>query len=136
YHYSIKEINLHISNNITEWDIDGLQWLEDLKRNKIKINFIVEGDVEYKDNQEKLSVYLLSHNYILKIGKNHTYLEYPVQLSVSLNNNRNIGYISKENYSSLDIKSLMEVREKVYKIDDVVIPEYEFLLLPQINSGN
>ncbi len=136
YHYSIKEINLHISNSISEWDIDDLQWLEDLKRNKIKINFIVEGDIEYTDNQEKLSVYLLSHNYILKIGKNHKHLDYPVQLSVCLNNNKTIGYISKENYSSLDIKSLMEVSEKVYKVDDLTIPDYTFHPMPQIDSGN
>ncbi len=136
YHYGIKEVNVHVSNQISDWEIDELVLFEKLKQHEIKINFIVEGDIDFKDNQEKLTVYLLSHNYNLKKGQNQNYLDYPVKLSLSLKGGKTIGYISKNGYTGLDANSLSELNEQIFKLDDLNIPEYTFLPMPKIDSGN
>lgn len=136
YHYGIKEINLHVNNLISGWDIDELHWFEKLKRDGIEINLIVEGDVEYKSNQEKLSLYLLSHNYNLKIGKEHSFHAYPLKVSVRLSNDKGVGYISKDEYSGFNANTLSSGTSKFYRIDDLPILDYNSLPNPQIDSGN
>lgn len=136
YHYGIREINLHVNNLISEWDIDELHWFEKLKRDGIEINLIVEGEVDYKDNQEKLSMYLLTHNYNLKIGQAQNLHAYSVKVSVCVRNNKSVGYISKDDYSGLDANSLKDGTSNFYKVDDLPIYEYAALPKPQIDSGN
>ena len=136
YHYGIKEINIHLNNKIAYWDIENLVWLENLKRDRIKINLIIEEDIDYATNQDKLSVYLLSHNYSLKKGTDKQVLQYNLHLSIILENCTALNYISKCSYANLDANWLNEVEEKFYKIDDVVIPDFVSLDLPDLTSSN
>src|SRR5690606_11449847 len=94
YHYGIKQINIHVNNQISNWELESLQWLENLKRNHVNVNIMVEGNLDYQNNQEKLSVFLLSHNYNLKQGVNHNIINYPIHLSMALNNGNFVSYVS------------------------------------------
>lgn len=136
YHFGIKEINIHVSNCISEWEIDELQWLENLKRDRIKINFIVEGNIDYQNNQEKLSVYLLSHNYNLKIGKNQKFKDYPIHLSLLLNNGQEVSYISEKSYSSIGLEWMQKGEEQFFKLEGLDILNYDFLKMPELDSSN
>ena len=136
YHYGIKEINIHINNKISEWDIENLAWLENLKRDRIAVNIIIEGEIEYANNQEKLSIYMLSHNYNLKKGNKDRIFDYSVQLSLILENGSKLSYITKAAYPNLDSIWSNNVVEKFYKIKGVDIHNYNALVLPVLSSSN
>jgi DEAD/DEAH box helicase domain-containing protein len=136
YHFGIKEISIHINNKIADWETDNIEWLENLKRDRIKINLIVEGDVKYANNQEKLSVFLLSHNYNLKKGNEDAVLEYPIHLSIELENSTKIAYISKANYANLEDNWTKGVLEKFYKVELDNIKSNAPFQLPNLTSNN
>ena len=39
---------------ISDWDIDELKWLENLKRETMEINLIIEGNPEFKISMKNL----------------------------------------------------------------------------------
>jgi Zn finger protein HypA/HybF involved in hydrogenase expression len=136
YHFGIKEINIHTNNTIAEWEIDNMEWLENLKRDRIKINLIIEGDVKYANNQEKLSMLLISHNYHLKKGNNEAVFEYPLHLTIELENNSKIGYVSNANYANIEDKWTKDILEKFYKVELDSIQNYDPFPLPNFSSNN
>ena len=136
YHYGIKEINIHVNNRISEWDIENLEWLENLKRDRIDINLIVEGDIDYNNNHEKLSIHLLSHNYSLKKGIHKKVLEYPVLLSLILESGTKLSYISKADYPNLNAEWTKGVLDKVFKVEDEDIDSTDEFNTPNLSTGN
>lgn len=136
YHYSIKEINIHVSNTISEWEIEDLHWLEEFKRDRIIINFIVEGSLGYTNNQERLSVYLLSHNYNIKIGQKQEYKSYPVFASVRLGNGEDIGYISKNNRTPINGEWTEKKAVPFYKVEQFSVQDYSFITMPKLDTGD
>ncbi len=136
YHFGIKEINIHTNNTIADWETDNMEWLENLKRDRIKINLIIEGDVKYANNQEKLSLLLLSHNYNLKKGNDVALFEYPLHLTIELENSNKIGYVSKANYANLEDKWTKDIQEKFYKVELDSIKNQEPFPLPNFTSNN
>lgn len=142
YHYGIKEISIHINHQISDWNIEDInkskkyKWLNNLKRDRIKINLVIEGAVHFTNNQEKLSAYLLSHNFNLKQGSSHTILDYPTHLSVTLQNGKTLSYISKGNYDSLNEEWTTSIKEKFFKIEDATSENYSDFIVPDLSSGN
>lgn len=136
YHYGIKEINIHINDRIEEWDIEQINWVDNLKRDRIKVNLICEGDIRFANNQEKLSAYLLSHNFNLKQGKNIAIFDYPVHLSVILQSEKILSYISKGNYDSLNEEWPANIKEKFFKVEDTNVETYSEFVVPNLLSGN
>ena len=136
YHFGIKEINIHTNNTISDWETDNMEWLENLKRDRIKVNLIVEGDVKYANNQEKLSMLLLSHNYNLEKGNDEALFEYPLHLTIELENNNRIGYVSKANYANLEDKWTKDILEKFYKVELDSIKNHEPFPLPNFTTSN
>lgn len=136
YHFGIKEINIHTNNAIADWETDNMEWLENLKRDRIKVNLIIEGDVKYVNNQEKLSMLLLSHNFNLKKGNDEAIFEYSSHLTIELENSNKIGYVSKANYANLENKWTKDVQEKFYKVELDSIKNHEPFPLPNFTSNN
>ncbi|MFK7806962.1 MAG: DEAD/DEAH box helicase [Saprospiraceae bacterium] len=136
YQQGIKEVNIHINNKISDWQIDDVIWIDKLKRDRIKVNLVVEGAVDFSNNQEKLSAYLLSHNFNLKQGSNATIIEYPIHLSVSLHNGKTIDYISKGDYDELSEDWTSGITEKFFKVENTTVKQYADFVVPQIASGN
>jgi DEAD/DEAH box helicase domain-containing protein len=136
YHYGIKSINIHINNAISEWDIESLKWLEELKRERIVVNLIVEGEISYSNNQEKISAHLLSYNFHLKQGTKNRLKEYPIHLSVTLQNDKNIGYISNENYDGLSSEWSLDFTEKFYKVERFLPLDYSEYTVPDFSTSN
>ena len=136
YHYGIKEVNIHINNKISEWQTDNITWIDFLKRDQIKVNLVVEGVVNFKNNQEKLSAYLLSHNFNLKQGSGSSFLNYPIHLSVSLNNGETIHYISQGDYDVLDEDWTSCITEKFFKVEKGTAHQYSDFIVPQLSASN
>ncbi|WP_416440840.1 DEAD/DEAH box helicase [Leeuwenhoekiella sp. A16] len=136
YQRGIKEINIHINNKISDWQIDDVVWIDRLKRDRIKVNLVVEGSVKFSNNQEKLSAYLLSHTFNLKQGSNSSIINYPIHLSVSLHNGKTIDYISKGDYDALGEDWASGITEKFFKVENTTVNQYADFNLPQLNSGN
>lgn len=136
YHYGIKEINVHINNQIADWDIEKINWLDNLKRDRIAINLVIEGQIVFSNNQEKLSAYLLSHNFNLKQGSNHSIFDYPVHLSIKLQNDKTLGYVSKGGYDSLSAEWTNNFTEKFFKVEGVISKNYDIFRIPDLALGN
>ncbi|MRT17521.1 DEAD/DEAH box helicase [Vitellibacter sp. q18] len=136
YHFGITDLNIHLANNVGNWDIDNLHWLEKFKRDGIKINFIIEGDVGYNNIQEKLSIHILSHQFLLKVGNHQKFYGFPVHLSVKLNNQKSLGYILNSDYPALDPHSLVDTSKQIFKVENFHIPGYEFFRLPKMDVTN
>ncbi|WP_028872941.1 DEAD/DEAH box helicase [Psychroserpens burtonensis] len=136
YHFGAKEINIHIHSYCSEWELENLESLELIKRDNCKVNFIVEGDIKYTNNQEKLTVLLLSHNYRIKQGNKTEIITYPIHLSLLLENGQQISYISKEPYMNLEDAWSKNVQENFYKVDGIKIEEYASLAVPEFNQSN
>ncbi len=136
YHFGINKINIHCNNAIAEWETDTIEWLENLKRDKITINLIVEGEIKYANNQEKLSIILLSHQYNLKKGNDEVIAGFPLHLLIELQNGSKVGFISMADYAKLEEKWLNDVSDKFYKIELESLKNYEGLPLPNLISSN
>lgn len=134
YHHGVKEVNIHINNSISNWDIDQLINLEELKRNRIIINLIIEGQINYTSNLEKLSIHKLSYNFNLKKGVNQKLLDYPIHLSIVLNDNKSIGYIASSPYQNLEDDLIKTSKVKFYKVEDFDILDFNNIVLPVFTS--
>mgnify|MGYP003115253462 CR=1 FL=1 len=136
YQFEIKVINIHVNNKIAEWDIENISWINNLKRDRIDINLVIEGAMVFNNNQEKLSAYLLSHNFNLKQGNNNGILDYPTHLSITLQNGKTLSYISKGNYDSLNEDWTASILEKFFKVDGANSEDYPNFKVPDLASGN
>ncbi|AIY12566.1 hypothetical protein M667_04755 [Cellulophaga baltica NN016038] len=136
YHYGIKSINIHINNTISEWDIESLKWLEELKRERIVVNLIVEGEISYSNNQEKISAHLLSYNFNLKQGTSNKLKNYAIHASVILQNNKCVGYISNEGYDSLSPEWSVDFKEKIYKVENFISLDHAGYVVPNFSTSN
>lgn len=136
YHYGINELNIHINNKISDWDIENLNWLKNLKRDGIITNLIIEGDVVFLNTQEKLTTYLLSHSFNLKSGNKTSFLTYPIHLSVTLQNGKIFNYISKNEYANLNEDWTSNNTNTFYKCENENTLNYEIFKLPNIGSNH
>ena len=134
YHFGIKEINIHVNNHIGDWELENLQWLEKIKRNNTNINIVIEGNLSYSNTQDKLSVFLLSHYYGLKQGSENNMFNYPLHLSMVLNNGKVVSYISKAEYANLDGLWTSNLEDSFYKLEQDELPEYESLKRPDLDN--
>ncbi|WOD44190.1 DEAD/DEAH box helicase [Hwangdonia lutea] len=136
YQYEIKEINIHVNSKITEWDLERISWINNLKRDRIGINLVIEGDIVFANNQEKLTAYLLSHNFNLRHGNKNTILDYPIHLSITLQNDNTLSYISKGNYDGLNEKWTFGIKEKFFKVENTKLENYSDIIIPDLASWN
>lgn len=136
YHFGIKEINIHINNSISNWDTETISWLDELKRNRININLIIEGEIGYVNNNDKLSIHLLSHNFNLKQGENTMFSHYPIHMSLVLENNQIVGFISQQDYSNLNNKWGYNMSENFYQIEMLSTTNYSLIKTPDFDDNN
>lgn len=136
YQLGIKDVNIHINNKISDWQVDDIVWIEKLKRDGITINIVVEGTVNFSNNQEKLSAYLLSHNFNLKQGSKDAIMNYPIHLSIILNNGECIHYISKGDYDALSDEWSNGINERLFKVEKHKTNHYPDFAVPQLTAGN
>src|SRR5690606_2093757 len=113
YHFGIDEVNIYVSNQISNWDIDELNNLEELKRHNITINFIFVNDLITRNQQEKLSLHRLAFNYGLKNGQEIQISKYAVHFSVVLKNNQTVYYIAQDSLPNLS-SDIFKNREVTY----------------------
>lgn len=136
YHFTVKSINIHINNIINDWEIDYIQWLEDLRRERIEVNLIIEGGVSYSLNQEKITIFKLLYNYKIKLGNNISIESYKIHLSVILNNDKSYSFFSKADFFPLTSNWSKETNESFYKVEDFNLGKYDDLIQPSFNSSN
>lgn len=135
YHFGIQSLNIYINSNISDWDVDELQWLENLKRENIEINLIIEGNVQYRNIQEKLSLYKLNVNYKLKQGIVGKVGNYFIHTSVVLNNGNVISYISDNSPKNLNADLFTNTESKYFKITNLSNKtDYLDFRMPQFSS--
>ncbi|WP_313115071.1 DEAD/DEAH box helicase [Aequorivita sediminis] len=134
YHFGIKEMNIHVNNELGNWELDNLSWLENVKRNGTKINLVIEGDITYSNNQDKISAFRLSHYYGLKQASKNAGSKYQIHLSLLLNDGKVISYVSEADFANLDSAWAVNLESSFYKLSKSELPEYECLELPDLSS--
>ncbi|PWK19084.1 DEAD/DEAH box helicase [Xanthomarina spongicola] len=134
YHFGIKAINIHINDRLSDWELEDLKWLENIKRNCSNVNLVSEGDIQYSNTQDKLSIYMLFHKYGLKQNNTATKALYPVHLSIQLNNNKVVSYVSKANYSNLDKFWALNLNDTFYKVEQNIWETYSDVKLPDLTN--
>lgn len=72
----------------------------------------------------------------MKQGSNHTILDYPTHLSVTLQNSSTLSYISKGNYDSLNEEWTTSIKEKFFKVKDAASENHTDFIVPDLASGN
>src|SRR5699024_1930198 len=97
---------------------------------------VVEGEVSYLNQQEKLSMYLLSHNFNLKIGNQRKNLNYPVHLSIAQSDGKVWDYISKANFTALEEEWVKNAEQQFYKVKTETLSQYPPFKLPSFNTSN
>ncbi len=135
YHSGVRSIDIHINNKISEWDIEDLQWVELLKRDNVIINLIAEGEIQYTNLQEKLSIHKLNFNYKIKQGNEGKVENYFIHATVVLNNGNVVSYISDKSPGSLSPDLLDSSESKCYKITNLQKTDYAELQLPALTSS-
>ncbi|SFK77776.1 Helicase conserved C-terminal domain-containing protein [Porphyromonadaceae bacterium KH3CP3RA] len=136
YHYGIKRIDIHVNNRISDWDIENFEWLDNLKRERVDINLVVEGELNCQNFHEKLSLHKLSVLEVnLKSGVRQKVLNYNVHYVVYLNNGNAIGFISQSDFLSLTPDIFDRPGLRFYKIESFTSFALNELSLPQLNSN-
>jgi DEAD/DEAH box helicase domain-containing protein len=136
YHARIKEITLHLNSAVSDWDTDNMTWLDKFKNDDTIITLCVEGDIEYDNLQEKLSLHFLSKFYTLKKGNQSKLYHYPVHLSIALHNGDTMSYISHAQYDALHQNWAKTSNEKYYKVDGQFVDDKEPFELPAFATNN
>lgn len=134
YHFGIKSINIHINNNLQSWDIEELSWFETMKRNCPSVNLVANGKISYTNTQDKLTVYKLSHKYGLKHNTANKDSLYPIHISLQLNNNKAVSYVSKAAYANLDKDWVFNLEDAFYKIPQEEWEHYSDIELPNLSN--
>src|SRR5690606_27987253 len=135
-HFGIRGINIHVNNQLKQWEIEDLNWIDNLKRNSPEVNIVVEGRLNYTNTQDKLSVTMLLYKYGLTQNANKEKEQYPVHLSILLNNNKIVNYVSKSSYSNLDAVWAFNLEERFYKIEQSEWITYPSVELPDLTNTN
>jgi len=133
YFYGIKSVNIHVNNKIYDWDINNLYWIDNLLRDKIKLNLIIEGQLKFKNIQDKLAIHILANTIQLVKGSNKKTGKYLNHLSLVLENNRIIDYVSQSDYINLCQDWDTSFDLNVFRINGSKI-NYEKLDLPKISD--
>jgi DEAD/DEAH box helicase domain-containing protein len=135
YHHGIKSVDIHLNSDLKNWDTENLKWLTNLNRKEIEVNLIVEGDLQYSNNQDRLTIHILSKDNEFKKGKGIKVLTYPIHLSVELKNGAQVSYIGESGYSDLNELTLDSSEKKYYKIEDEHNYAFEKIELPTLSSS-
>ncbi|NGX85287.1 DEAD/DEAH box helicase [Aequorivita sp. KMM 9714] len=134
YHFGIRSINIHINDDLQGWDIDELSWLETIKRNCSEVNLVSNGELRYANTQDKLTTYKIFHKYGLKQNTIKDKALYQAHISLKLNNNEIVSYVSKAAYADLDKDWAFNLEEPFYKVllsDWVTYPD---ITLPDLSN--
>lgn len=134
YHIGIESIDVYLDNNLSLWDIDGLDILEKLRQDNIIINLVLNKKPKYNGVQEKINIHKLSYNYNLKQGKEETILGYNVHFVIKLKDGQNLKYISLSEVKNLKGNFMNEFDYPFFKVLGQEIIEWESLEEPKLTS--
>ncbi|WP_323027336.1 DEAD/DEAH box helicase [Gelidibacter japonicus] len=134
YHFGIRGINIHVNNQLKQWEIEDLNWIDNLKRNSPEVNIVVEGRLNYTNTQDKLSVTMLLYKYGLTQNDSESNVPYPVHLSLLLNNNKMVNYVSQSDYASLDANWAFNLEEPFYKVEQSEWITYPCVKVPDLTN--
>ncbi len=134
YHYGIEAIDIHINEKVPEWDIDDLKWVKRLTGEGTVVNLVIEGEVVYTHNQDKISMHKLSHQFNLKQGAEEKVVGYPVHLSIALKNQQVWQYISCMDYDHLNSQWGTDRPEPYFKVKADKQREYKPFPMPEFDT--
>ncbi|PCJ67353.1 MAG: hypothetical protein COA58_03265 [Bacteroidetes bacterium] len=136
YHNRIKHIHLFVNGDVSEWDIDGIEWLERVRLDGTEVNIVVVGDESYSTIQDKISVHLLSKRYKLQKSDNSENNAYVTHLIAELSSGIELTYISKASVSNLNLSWAKDLDEKFYKSEGSSVKELSSFHLPDLVQNN
>jgi hypothetical protein len=118
YRNDIDKIWIFIDNNISNWDIDNSNFINDFKKNFDKINLVVNKPLEYSnDDQNRITAIKISSWADFYLDKND-YSKLKPLCQIQLKDNSFIIYYSESYDNSLSEKWGISSSGFIYKTDD------------------
>jgi len=134
FHYGIKVVDVHVSNQIQEWDVNNLFWIENLIQDNIKINLIIEGEPNYQKIQDKMAIHILSNSVTIKKSITEIKDKYLKHLSILLSTGKRIDYLSAAEYLHLSNSWPIKFEDKLFKTNGKVDFQFTVLELPVLSD--
>lgn len=140
YHIHIESIDLFVNGEIINWDTNTLKWTEYFRQNGIKLNLILSNNLNYVNNQDRLTIHKLSSTFSIKHGLVHDINGFKEHASVLIENQsglKQVTYLSKSPLPSLNQEILSLSQNQYFRRDRIAnAPTYEDLELPDFPDQN
>ncbi|MEJ7778682.1 MAG: DEAD/DEAH box helicase [Daejeonella sp.] len=136
YHHGIRELNIVTQQTVANWDVEQIDWIEDLKRKGININIVVLQNIQCDSTADILTLHKLSSRISLKQAVVSSILTYKTHCEVELIDKRNYCFVSKWDFPDLNAEILEMPDVSYYRIEskstlqtkECDIPEIKFAL--------
>jgi len=135
YSHGIRSMKINANTNLDEWNVEEINWLNQLLKQDIKIEIAVEGDITFRNTEDKLTLFYLSaRGFVLRKGRDENYMGFPISLSVVTNNGAVYTYISKGPIKGLDQNWAVSTSTKTYLVENLEVSPSEPFVLPDFES--
>jgi DEAD/DEAH box helicase domain-containing protein len=112
-HHGIKTMNIFVHHAVTDWDIENLEWIEELRRKGIDVNIVILQNIECETTEDILTLHKLSSILHFKKAENSKVEIYNPHFEVELDNNQCYCFLSKLDLPDLNA-SILSARDVVY----------------------
>jgi len=136
YHHGIRTLNIFTQHIVNDWDVENIEWIEDLKRKGINVNIVVSQNIQCNSTEDVLTLHKLSTMLSLKQAVNPQVETYNTHFEVKLNNNQCYNFVSAVDFPNLSATILEQKEINYYRVatpsllhtKDCPIPEIKFEL--------
>ncbi|MEP6845812.1 MAG: DUF1998 domain-containing protein [Panacibacter sp.] len=132
YHHGIRSLNIFTQHIIANWDVENVEWIEDLKRKGINVNIVVLQSIECKNTGDILTLHKLSTLLSLKQVENPQAALHKTHFEVELNNNGYYSFVSEVDLPNLSATILEEKEKKFFRLATTSIQQTENCSIPEI----
>ena len=132
YHHGIREINIVTQQTVANWDVEQVDWIEDLKRKGISINIVVLQKIECDTTADILTLHKLTSRVSLKQAQGSPSLAYKTHFEVEFIDGRNYSFVSKWDLPDLNSEIMDMPDVEYYRIEATSKLQTEKCDIPEI----
>lgn len=132
YRQGINTLNIFTTHTVANWDVENLDWIEELKRKGIRINVAVVQNIECSSTADILSLHKLSSRVGIKQVIDMKAESYKIHFVVEMLNKQKYGFVSKLDRPNLNAKIMEMPDVSYYRIDTVAELQTKNCLIPEI----
>lgn len=151
YHEGIRTLNIFVQHSVANWDIEDLQWIEELRRKGIVLNLVLSEAVGNADTEDILTLHKLSTLFNFKKVSHPQLASFKIHFEVESSNGKYYLFVSEADFPNFNAATLERTEISYYRVsssslllkEDISIPDIKFKLfeskistIPQICNSN